>query len=232
MKVARGEVLLYLEARYHGSVPVTQTTGKKVWDADRGKERSADCVFGMLLSSSVFAAHAVLQIAEDATTKIRDLKQRPVDVDVLVTTKGVYVDERRTRDVIKKVPLENLSFVNIDSRNKKVFAFIAVDPQLDTRTCYAFSVRKHAEMFPKACRQALDRLLAGAKQAESSAHQVASAAPIIDRVDVDKYQDTIKKATLARSKGNSLTVEAQKVGALMDPGESISYIDAAMLRPV
>ena len=138
---------------------------------------------------------------------------------MLVTTKGVYVDERRTRDVIKKVPLENLSFVNIDSRNKKVFSFIAVDPQLDTRTCYAFSVRKHAELFPKACRQALDRLLAGAKLAESSAHQVASAAPIIDRVDVDKYQDTIKKATLARSKGNSLTLEAQKVGALMDPGK-------------
>ena len=52
---------------------------------------------------------------------------------------GIYVDDRKTREVIKKVSLERLSYVSIESRNKKVFSFIATTAQVDSKDCYVFS---------------------------------------------------------------------------------------------
>lgn len=109
-----------------------------------------------------------------------------------MTTKGVYIDEKKSKDLFKKVPITNLSYVAVDPRNKKVFSFIEHEARLNRKTCYTFSVKKHAESFKTACNDAIKALLDAGHRAEAEAALIAAATPIMPvqaQVDEDYYDD-------------------------------------------
>lgn len=115
----------------------------------------------------------------EAVTKIHGMKNPPKAVLVVVTEKGVYVDDKKSKALMLKVPLEDLTYVGLDPRNKKLFSIIVHDVKLDNKQCYTFSVKGKAHEIPDACNKALSQALKLSNRAEAEASLIAAATTIM-----------------------------------------------------
>eukprot|EP00055_Hartaetosiga_balthica_P015359 m.89997 g.89997 ORF g.89997 m.89997 type:complete len:1085 (-) comp8845_c0_seq1:479-3733(-) len=114
-----------------------------------------------------------------AVTHIQQMKIKPINVDVVITDKGVYVDNKKKKHLIKKVPLSQLSWASTDSRNKHLFSFISHEPKINKKECFTFSVKKSGKAFVKACNKALSEQVQTSTRAEAEALMIAATTPIM-----------------------------------------------------
>eukprot|EP01147_Barroeca_monosierra_P009266 gene9266-1543_t len=115
----------------------------------------------------------------DAVSRIHELKLKPLPVIVSITDKGVYVDDRDTKELLKKVSLSNLSWVCTDPRNKHLFSFVYHEPRANRIEFHTFSMKKKGKEFVKACNSAIADMTAESSRAEAEAMLIAANTPIM-----------------------------------------------------
>eukprot|EP00730_Choanoeca_flexa_P005658 TRINITY_DN11993_c0_g1_i10.p1 TRINITY_DN11993_c0_g1~~TRINITY_DN11993_c0_g1_i10.p1 ORF type:complete len:1151 (+),score=343.28 TRINITY_DN11993_c0_g1_i10:249-3701(+) len=114
-----------------------------------------------------------------AVEKIHELRLKPVPVVITMTKKGVYVDEKKDKALLVKVPMPNLSWVCTDPRNKQLFSFLAHEARLHTVECHTFSAKRNGKHFVTACKRLIADLVADGSRAEAEAAMIAAVAPIM-----------------------------------------------------
>eukprot|EP00043_Microstomoeca_roanoka_P019180 m.212758 g.212758 ORF g.212758 m.212758 type:complete len:1003 (-) comp16950_c2_seq1:283-3291(-) len=170
-------------------------------------------------------------VCMDAVTRIHALKLKPQSVNVVITDKGIYVDDRDTKELIKKVPLTNLSWVCTDPRNKYLFSFIYHEPRTNKMDCYTFSLKKNGKAFVKACNSALADMVAEESRAEAEALLIAASTPIMPAIyePPEEEDDFGEDLNLATRNMNMENQENQyRIYQDQDPWVDKSYLDTAI----
>eukprot|EP00045_Choanoeca_perplexa_P012851 m.142452 g.142452 ORF g.142452 m.142452 type:complete len:754 (+) comp16156_c0_seq1:271-2532(+) len=93
-------------------------------------------------------------VCADAILRVKAMKSDIRKVNLLVTSRGVFVVESKSEDIIKTASIGNVSFVSIDPTDKKLFAYITHEPELNLYMCHAFQVKKQVDRIPAAMNEA------------------------------------------------------------------------------
>lgn len=71
-----------------------------------------------------------------------------------VTDKAVILRDSKTSEIIKAAVIPHISFVTMDTTDKKLFSYITHEPQLEMMMCHAFQVKAKVDQIPIAINEA------------------------------------------------------------------------------
>ncbi|EGD76512.1 TK/HMTK protein kinase [Salpingoeca rosetta] len=167
-------------------------------------------------------------VCMDAVSRIHALKLKPQAVNIVITDKGIYVDDRNTKELIKKVPLNNLSWVCTDPRNKHLFSFIYHESRTNKMDCYTFSLKKNGKVFVKACNAAIADMVAEGSRAEAEAMLIAASTPIMPVVYEEADPTRDQGGELYTDVAGEEEEEQGRIFADADAWVDASYLDSAI----
>jgi len=76
------------------------------------------------------------------------------DVTLCVSVNGLFFFDKRTRNVVGSVEVQQITFVHLDPKDTKNVAFITTNDELGLITCHCFKVPKGAQTIPLAINEA------------------------------------------------------------------------------
>lgn len=94
------------------------------------------------------------EVTADAVVRVKELAQPKRKVHIVVTPTGVYIVDAKTMEHVKDAPIRDVSFVSLDSKDKKLFSYITNNRLLKLTFCHIFKVTKRAQDIPVALNQA------------------------------------------------------------------------------
>ena len=195
----RGTVVASFEAKFHGCVAVARPGGADVCMDAVSRIHALKVQRTRRPAAAAFARAARHAPAETRLAPLCRMphhalaslslflpsptthppQQKPQNVDIIVTHKGIYVDDPESKELIRKVPVANLSWVSADPRNKKLFSFFVNEPRCGRIECNTFSLKKNGKDFVKCCNKLIADLAADSSRAEAEAMLIAAATPIM-----------------------------------------------------
>eukprot|EP00730_Choanoeca_flexa_P007855 TRINITY_DN12403_c0_g2_i4.p1 TRINITY_DN12403_c0_g2~~TRINITY_DN12403_c0_g2_i4.p1 ORF type:complete len:753 (+),score=246.92 TRINITY_DN12403_c0_g2_i4:255-2513(+) len=93
-------------------------------------------------------------VCADAILRVKAMKSDIRKVNLVVTSRGVFIIEQRSEDCIKTASIGTVSFVSIDPTDKKLFAYITHEADLNLYMCHCFQVKKQVDRIPAAMNEA------------------------------------------------------------------------------
>lgn len=106
------------------------------------------------------------EVCADAVVRVKELAQPKRKVQIVVTVTGVYIIDAKTMEHVKDAPIRDVSFVSLDTKDKKLFSYITNNRALKLIFCHIFKVPKRAQDIPVALNQAF-RIASGQEAAPS-----------------------------------------------------------------
>lgn len=103
-------------------------------------------------------------VVVDAVKRVRQLAQAPRLVSIEVSAAGIHLVDEATRELIKAVPILDISFTALDPKDKKMFCYITHDPRLKIMACHVFSVKGSAQDIPVTIAEAFRAVSAPLKE--------------------------------------------------------------------
>eukprot|EP00047_Mylnosiga_fluctuans_P005670 m.241933 g.241933 ORF g.241933 m.241933 type:complete len:774 (-) comp13936_c0_seq1:86-2407(-) len=97
-------------------------------------------------------------VCQNAVQRILALKGKEKAILLKVTSKGIYLIDAATNDIIKDVPIADVSFVGTSSEDSKLISFFEKDTKARLITCNTFRVLKEAFKIPLAVEEAFQRM--------------------------------------------------------------------------
>ena len=155
-----------------------------------------------------------------AVKRIKEMGQPPRPTDIVITDKHVDIADSKTNEVLRTVPIMEISFVALDPKDKRLLTYITSDQALGTSTCHAFQISKSHE--PEEIPRAISEAFKAAKQT-------------LQEGDVARLSELglLPQAVVVRGAGRPLGLfEAKFLGAVNAIAVSGNYVVDAALQEV
>lgn len=133
--------------------------GSKAAGGQEGIDGSHIAEFTVQYVGSVpVKAAAGADVAKGAIDRLVELKLPRRKVLVIVTTKGIYVVDPKTKDLVKTVPIMDISFTSAWTRDDRFVAFFENDKAIRLITAHTFYIAKNSYLLPVSIQDAFKAL--------------------------------------------------------------------------
>lgn len=158
-------------------------------------------------------------VCQNAVQRILGLNNRERAIDLKVTSKGIYLIDVATKDIIKDVPINEVTFVGTSSEDSKVISFFENNKKARLVTCNTFRVAKEAFKIPVAINEAFQIMKSGGS-AENG-----------EGAGADK-KGLRRNSSMSMSKKEAIAASAVKSGPRVEKGNQLQSYPCMYLGTV
>eukprot|EP00053_Salpingoeca_punica_P014733 m.134071 g.134071 ORF g.134071 m.134071 type:complete len:756 (+) comp16527_c0_seq2:243-2510(+) len=165
-----------------------------------------------------------------AVRKIQEMRPEPRVVQIVLFASTIDVRDAKTKDIIRTVPISQVSYWNLDPDYKGLFAYITADTRLGLKYCHAFIAKN------KNSAQSIVNMIERAYNATQEEQQRTLGD--LKRMGGDEVQEKATGATLGvfeakyvgsvavkKLQGDDVVLEAvERAKALNLPGDGVAIV--------
>ena len=131
-----------------GRAPPPPPAGSELGGESPSKKPMLGCYLAKYLGSVPVTSPSGNEIVVDAVKRVKQLQQAPRNVSIVVSAATLDIVEHMSGELIKSVPILDVSFTALDPKDKKLFSYITHDARLKLMACHVFSVKGKAQEIP------------------------------------------------------------------------------------